>query len=90
MCNKSYTKESHLKRHKLVHSREAEEPKSIDKKEKNMECEFCDRVFKYKKSFTHHMLVEHGMSDDNDLQNVLVAKSEYVKNESIEDESMLK
>lgn len=27
------------------------------------ECEFCDRKFKYKKSFVHHMQVEHGMSD---------------------------
>lgn len=28
-----------------------------------MECDFCDRKFKYRKSFVHHMQVEHGMSD---------------------------
>lgn len=32
-----------------------------------MECEFCDRKFKYKKSFNHHMQTEHGMSDESDV-----------------------
>lgn len=32
-----------------------------------MECEFCDRKFKYRKSFNHHMQTEHGMSDDSDV-----------------------
>lgn len=28
-----------------------------------MECEYCDRKFKYRKSFVNHMQVEHGISD---------------------------
>lgn len=31
------------------------------------ECEFCDRKFKYRKSFIHHMQTEHGMSDESDV-----------------------
>lgn len=41
--------------------------KSSEKERKVMECEFCDRKFKYKKSFAHHMQTEHGMSDDSDV-----------------------
>lgn len=41
--------------------------KSSEKEKKVMECEFCDRKFKYKKSFSHHMHTEHGMSDDSDV-----------------------
>lgn len=55
--------------------------KNLDKEKKVMECEFCDRKFKYKKSFAHHMQTEHGMSDDSD-----VPLSTYVvKNEMKED-----
>lgn len=33
-----------------------------------MECDYCDRKFKYKKSFLHHMHQEHGMDDfDSDF-----------------------
>lgn len=33
-----------------------------------MQCEFCDRKFKYKKSFTQHMSIEHGIDvDEEDL-----------------------
>ncbi|XP_018333380.1 zinc finger protein 678 isoform X2 [Agrilus planipennis] len=42
------------------------------KTKKIMECEFCDRKFKYRKSFTHHIQLEHGMSDDNDIPLVSV------------------
>lgn len=28
-----------------------------------MECDYCDRKFKYRKSFVNHMQVEHGISD---------------------------
>lgn len=28
-----------------------------------MQCEYCDRKFKYRKSFVNHMQVEHGISD---------------------------
>ncbi|CAH0557337.1 unnamed protein product [Brassicogethes aeneus] len=69
LCDKSFTKKSHLNRHMAIHG--IVEPVSPIKKEKDkekqvMECEFCDRRFKYKKSFAHHMQVEHGMSDEND------------------------
>lgn len=34
-----------------------------------MECEYCDRKFKYKKSFVNHMKVEHGISDaESDIE----------------------
>lgn len=47
-----------------------------------MQCEFCDRKFKYKKSFSQHMQNEHGISDESDvpLSNLIE------KNESIADE----
>ncbi|KAJ8960781.1 hypothetical protein NQ318_020075 [Aromia moschata] len=69
MCNKSFTKPSHLNRHMRTHGiMDAKEVRPIrqssDAKGKRvMECDFCDRKFKYKKSFVHHMQVEHGMSD---------------------------
>lgn len=34
-----------------------------------MECEYCDRKFKYRKSFVNHMQIEHGISDaDSDTE----------------------
>ncbi|XP_019757245.1 zinc finger protein 91 isoform X3 [Dendroctonus ponderosae] len=61
-CDKSFTKKSHLNRH--LHSHGIVSGKSKIKGDKKIrECEFCDRKFKYKKSFVHHMQVEHGMSD---------------------------
>ncbi|XP_023017036.1 uncharacterized protein isoform X2 [Leptinotarsa decemlineata] len=69
LCNKSFTKHSHLVRHMRTHgvvdSDEAKAlRKSTDSKDKKvMECDYCDRKFKYRKSFVHHMQVEHGMSD---------------------------
>ncbi|KAG5885376.1 hypothetical protein JTB14_023763 [Gonioctena quinquepunctata] len=77
LCNKSFTKNSHLVRHMRTHGVvESEEAKSLkksnDSKEKKvMECDYCDRKFKYKKSFVHHMQAEHGMSDvDSDIEKV--------------------
>ncbi|XP_049822361.1 zinc finger protein 470-like isoform X3 [Aethina tumida] len=69
LCDKSFTKKSHLTRHMTIHG--IIEPVSPAKKEKEkekqvMQCEFCDRKFKYKKSFVHHMQVEHGMSEYED------------------------
>lgn len=54
----------------------------VDKDKKIMQCEFCDRKFKYKKSFSQHMQNEHGISDESDvpLSNLIE------KNESIADE----
>lgn len=36
-----------------------------------MECEYCDRKFKYRKSFVNHMHIEHGISDaESDAEKV--------------------
>ncbi|XP_076254107.1 uncharacterized protein LOC143192574 isoform X2 [Rhynchophorus ferrugineus] len=62
LCDKSFTKQSHLNRHLKAHGILSN--KNVSKGDKKIrECEFCDRKFKYKKSFLHHMQVEHGMSD---------------------------
>lgn len=61
-CDKSFTKMSHLNRHLRSHGIIKGKNKNKGDK-KTRECEFCDRKFKYKKSFVHHMQVEHGMSD---------------------------
>ncbi|XP_018333383.2 zinc finger protein 883-like isoform X2 [Agrilus planipennis] len=34
---------------------------------KTIKCEFCNRKFKYRKSFMHHIQLKHGMTDDNDI-----------------------
>lgn len=47
-----------------------------------MECEFCDRKFVYRKSYTHHMHTEHGVSDDSDD----VPLSTLVKSEKTKDD----
>lgn len=48
-----------------------------------MECEFCDRKFKYRKSFMHHMQTEHGMSDESDvpLSTYVTKPDDNIKNE---------
>ncbi|CAG9865144.1 unnamed protein product [Phyllotreta striolata] len=69
LCNKSFTKNSHLVRHLKTHGIVDEEKMKALKKysetkgKKVMECDYCDRKFKYRKSFIHHMHAEHGMSD---------------------------
>ncbi|XP_030765393.1 zinc finger protein 189-like [Sitophilus oryzae] len=61
-CDKSFTKKSHLNRHLRAHG--IFNGKNKLKGEKKVrECEFCDRKFKYRKSYVHHMQAEHGMSD---------------------------
>ncbi|CAH1127829.1 unnamed protein product [Ceutorhynchus assimilis] len=56
-CRKILTTHAGLKLHLRKHT-------GIDLAQcKTRECEFCDRKFKYKKSYLHHMQIEHGMSD---------------------------
>lgn len=54
-----------------------------DKDKKIMQCEFCDRQFKYKKSFSHHMHTEHGISEDSDvpLSSLIVMKNDDKEDE---------
>ncbi|KAF5269165.1 hypothetical protein FQR65_LT02465 [Abscondita terminalis] len=47
-----------------------------------MECEFCDRKFKYKKSFIHHLQTEHGMSDEGDIVATSMSKVGILQVES--------
>lgn len=60
----------------------------MEKERKVLECEFCDRKFVYKKSYTHHMHSEHGVSDDSDdvPLSTLISKSEVKKNDVTETE----
>ncbi|KAK4879195.1 hypothetical protein RN001_007341 [Aquatica leii] len=63
--------------------KQKENDKPIDKDKKIMECEFCDRKFKYKKSFVHHLQTEHGMSDESDaIIASSISKIKNIKNES--------
>lgn len=50
-----------------------------------MECEFCDRKFVYRKSYTHHMHTEHGVSDDSDDAPLssLIDKSDKSKDDEL-------
>lgn len=50
-----------------THGVSAKEEKSNEPKEKKyMACEFCDRKFVYKKSFLHHIQMEHQIEEDSD------------------------
>ncbi|XP_057665944.1 zinc finger protein 420-like isoform X1 [Diorhabda carinulata] len=89
LCNKSFTKHSHLVRHLHTHGIVDEENMKTLKKytdskgKKIMECDYCDRKFKYKKSFLHHMHQEHGMDDfDSDFDKVDGDKLKKIKSES--------
>ena len=54
-----------------------------------MVCEFCDRKFKYRKSFQHHMESEHGVSDDDDIPlSALVSASPVDKPSEKEENGM--
>lgn len=56
--------------------------KSGDKEKRIFECEFCDRKFKYKRSFAHHVQTEHDLSDDSDVPlSVYIAKRGPKENE---------
>lgn len=71
ICLKTFTKSSHLTRHMQTHGEAAKsemmKEKSNEPKEKKyMACEFCDRKFVYKKSFLHHIQMEHQISEDSD------------------------
>ncbi|GJQ86443.1 hypothetical protein Trydic_g10350 [Trypoxylus dichotomus] len=83
VCKKTFTKSNHLKRHMLTHGVKAEIKKSSDNNEKDkkiMQCEFCDRKFKYKKSFSQHMHNEHGISDESDVPlSTLLGKKDEVE-----------
>ncbi|CAH1984917.1 unnamed protein product [Acanthoscelides obtectus] len=74
LCNKTFIRRSHLIRHMKSHGiEEADIEKHIQaafegKEKRVMECDFCDRKFKYRKSFLHHMQAEHAMSDDSDIE----------------------
>lgn len=80
LCIKSFTKPSYLKRHLLTHGVDGatyDEMKSESKLKLSFQCEFCDRKFVYKKSFSHHMKTEHAISEDDDeLQSDVVLKTE--------------
>lgn len=51
---------------------ECKDKNKVKTEKQVMECEYCDRKFKYKKSFTHHMMEEHGMLDDDIPLNALI------------------
>nr|CAH7748700.1 unnamed protein product [Callosobruchus chinensis] len=79
LCNKTFIRRSHLTRHMKSHGiEEADIDKHIQaafegKEKRIMECDFCDRKFKYRKSFLHHMQAEHAMSDDSDADKAAAA-----------------
>ncbi|KAI4465900.1 hypothetical protein MML48_3g00019620 [Holotrichia oblita] len=85
VCKKTFTKSNHLKRHMLTHGIKVEVKKAAvraDKDKKIMQCEFCDRKFKYKKSFSQHMQNEHGISDESDVPlSNLIEKNEIIADE---------
>ncbi|KAF5288591.1 hypothetical protein FQA39_LY15370 [Lamprigera yunnana] len=54
--------DENTKKHKIG----LDSSKQKENDRKIMECEFCDRQFKYKKSFVHHLQVEHGMFEESD------------------------
>lgn len=68
VCLKSFTKSNHLTRHMATHSaaKSPKEKSNEPKEKKYMACEFCDRKFVYKKSFLHHIQMEHQISEDDD------------------------
>lgn len=65
--------------HGLEYNNEKDKDKKIEKQV--MECEFCDRKFKYKKSFLHHLVEEHGMFDEDNSVNVLQISCKENKDE---------
>ncbi|XP_017785435.1 PREDICTED: zinc finger protein 2 homolog isoform X2 [Nicrophorus vespilloides] len=77
ICSKTFSKASMMKKH-METTHEVYEEKNG---KKIMECEFCDRKFKYKKSFDHHMSSEHGIAEDDD-EDSDTPLSEFVKNSS--------
>lgn len=50
-----------------------------------MECDYCDRKFKYKKSFTHHKLEVHGMLDEDVPLSMLIADMDEKSEEAGQD-----
>lgn len=54
-----------MQTHGVTPQKEVKE-KSEPKEKKYMACEFCDRKFVYKKSFLHHIQMEHQISEDSD------------------------
>lgn len=58
-----------------------------------MECEYCDRKFKYRKSFVNHMQIEHGISDtDSDVEKVtlVIEKTEEQQEEVVNSNTDIK
>ena len=54
LCEESFTKSGFLKRHKLMHHNDSEEPY-----EKNVQCEICEKWLTSKKSLKVHQSVIH-------------------------------
>ncbi|GJQ83595.1 hypothetical protein Trydic_g10940 [Trypoxylus dichotomus] len=85
VCKKTFTKNNYLKCHMLTHGIEVEAKKSCgnNKKDKIMQCEFCDQKFKYEKNFNQHIHNEHGISDDSDAPLSTLLKDEVERKEKI-------
>lgn len=49
-----------------AHKDIAKEKSNEPKEKKYMACEFCDRKFVYRKSFLHHIQLEHQIEEDSD------------------------